>query len=297
MIYQRQKVLLTLLRESTNSSASKIQFVKWLFLLREEENIDRYVNFYDFFPYKYGPFSFLAYKDIAELERFGWVKSDSSSFRYTVPEKEADKLTLPPDVTRSIEKIIEKYGRLSQQSLIKYVYGKYPWYASRSKIGHSNRPIYTSEPRPAIYSLGYEGLSIDAFLDVILKAEIKAVVDSRNNPISRKYGFSKPILADKCSDVGIEYHHFPELGIPSEVRRQIQDKHVLWDLYAKEIMPRKPEILRSIASICKADPSVLICFEEKPEDCHRHIIARELSMRTSLPVIHYRKTIEKWQRE
>ena len=297
MIYQRQKVLLALLRESPNSSASKIQFVKWLFLLREEENIDRYVNFYNFFPYKYGPFSFLAYRDIAELERSGWVKSDSNSFRYTVPEKDVDKLTLPPDVTRSIEKILENYGRLSQQDLIEYVYRKYPWYASRSEIRQSIRPIDTSNARLAIYSLGYEGLSIDAFLDVILKAAIRIAIDSRNNPISRKYGFSKAVLAGKCSDVGIEYYHFPELGIPSEVRRQIQDKNALWDLYAKEIIPGKPEILRSIASICKADPSVLICFEEKPEDCHRHIMARELSRRTSLPVIHYRKTIEKWQRE
>ena len=287
MIYQRQKVLLALLKEAPNETVSKIQLIKWLFLLKEEENIDRYVSFYSFFPYKYGPFSFLAYREIAELERFGWIKSNSSSFRYTVPKKESTKLELPPSVVYSVEKIIENYGRRSQQSLVNYVYEKYPWYASKSRIGQSSSPIYSPKARPAVYSLGYEGLSIDSFLDVVLKEGIQMVIDSRYNPISRKYGFSKSTLADKCRDVGIRYHQFSEVGIPSKIRSQIQDRQSLWDYYTEEILAKNSEVLESIANICKSDPSVLICFERKPEDCHRHIIAVELSTRTGLPIIHY----------
>jgi uncharacterized protein (DUF488 family) len=265
---------------------SKVQFVKWLFLLKEEENIDRYVSFYGFFPYKYGPFSFLAYKDVAELERFGWIKSNSSSFRYTAPKKVSAELELLPSILRSVERIIENYGGLSQQSLLRYVYEKYPWYASRSKIGQSSS-IYSTRARPAVYSLGYEGLSIDGFLDVVLKAGIQMVIDSRYNPISRKYGFSKSSLANKCHYVGTRYHQFSEMGIPSKIRSQIQDRQALWDFYTEEILSRNSEVLESIANICMSDPSVLICFERKPEDCHRHIIARELSIRTRLPIVHY----------
>ena len=287
MMYQRQKVLLALLGRMPGEKASRTQFVKWLFLLREEENIDRYVNFYSFFPYKYGPFSFVAYRDIARLERFGWVKSDSSSFRFTTPEKGYSEPELPPSVIYSIEKIIEKYGTLSQQSLVSYVYEKYPWYASKSKVKQSSSAMYSPKACPAVYSLGYEGLSIDGFLDAVLKAGIQVVIDSRHNPISRKYGFSESTLADKCLDVGIRYHQFSAIGIPSKIRSQIQDRQALWDFYTEEILAKNSEVLESIANICKSDPSVLICFERESKDCHRHIIARELSMRTKLPVIHY----------
>ncbi len=287
MMYQRQKVLLALLERMPGEKASKIQFVKWLFLLKEEENIDRYVNFYSFFPYKYGPFSFIAYRDIATLERFGLVKSDSSSFRYTAPKKGYSESKLSPSVMYSIEKIIENYGGLSQQSLVSYVYEKYPWYASRSSIRQSNSPKYPPKARPAVYSLGYEGLSIDGFLDVLLKAGIQVVIDSRYNPVSRKYGFSKSTLTDRCLDVGIRCHQFSAVGIPSKIRKQMQNGQALWDFYTEEILTKNSEVLKSIANICKNDPSVLICFERKPEDCHRHIIAREISVRTGLPIVHY----------
>ena len=287
MIYQRQKVLLALLKEAPSRSASKIQLVKWLFLLKEEESIDRHISFYSFFPYSYGPFSFEAYRDISELESFGWVESDSSSFRYTMSDKEYCQLKLPSSVIHSVKKVLENYGELSQKSLIDYVYRKYPWYASRSKIRKSDLPTGSPNARRAIYSLGYEGLSIDAFLDILLKVGIQVVIDSRSNPISRKYGFSKFILAGKCLDVGIGYHQFSDIGIPSEPRRKVRDRQNLWDFYVTEILSKNLNVLRSIADMCRSKPSVLICFEKNPEDCHRHIVARELSVITGLPIIHY----------
>ena len=126
-MYQRQKVLLALLEKMPEGKTSKNQFIKWLFLLREEGNMDRYVNFYSFFPYKYGPFSLIAYRDINELERFGCVKSDSNFFQYNASKKGCSELELPPSVMYSVEKIVEKYGGLSQQSLVNYVYEKYPY--------------------------------------------------------------------------------------------------------------------------------------------------------------------------
>ena len=286
MIYQRQKVLLNLLREAPNRSASKIPFVKWLFLLKEEENIDQRISFYSFFPYNYGPFSFLAYKDIFELERFGWVKSDYSSFRYAVSEEESVGIELPSETMQSVERILQNYGRLSPRSLMKYVYDKYPWYASKSRFKQSSPPVVLPKAQPAIYSLGYEGLSIDAFLDIVLKVGIQAIIDVRNNPVSRKYSFSKSALADKCRSVGLKYHQFSDIGIPPKFRSHIQNKQALWKFYIEEVIQKNLGLLRSIASICESRPSALICFEKNPEDCHRHIVAGELSTMTDLPIVH-----------
>jgi len=287
MVYQRQKVLLALLRRTPDRRASRTKLIKWLFLLREEENLDKYISFYNFFPYKYGPFSFLAYKDISKLEHFGFIKSDSNFLQYTALEKDSTYFDLPSSIMLCIERVFRNYGKLSTSALIDYIYKNYPWYASRSKIRQLDLLKNSSKPQPAIYSLGYECLTIDGFLDEVLKTGIKVVIDSRNNPISRKYGFSKSFLANRCSDVGISYYQFSEIGIPSEFRNQADNKQDLWNFYLKEILPRNPELLKLIGDLCKNNPSVLICFEKDPNSCHRHILAKELSLMTNLPIIHF----------
>jgi hypothetical protein len=41
--------------------------MKWLFLLRQDEPEAAGPSFYEFVPYRYGPFSFQAYREIASL--------------------------------------------------------------------------------------------------------------------------------------------------------------------------------------------------------------------------------------
>ena len=103
MVFWRQKVLLALLETAPNKRASRTQFIKWLFLLKKEEDVDRYGSFYDFVPYKYGPFSFLAYRDIAELERFGWIESDDGFLKCICSEPGLVKRALPSTVLHSIK--------------------------------------------------------------------------------------------------------------------------------------------------------------------------------------------------
>ncbi len=59
-------------------------------------------------------------------------------------------------------------------------------------------------------------------------------MDGRNNPSSRRYGFHKSTLTRLAGKLGIEYVHFPELGIHSE-RRQLfpadGDRGALFDEY------------------------------------------------------------------
>ncbi|MBK6650144.1 MAG: DUF488 domain-containing protein [Betaproteobacteria bacterium] len=42
-----------------------------------------------------------------------------------------------------------------------------------------------------LFTLGYEGLTIDAFIARLQAAQVKTVVDVRELPLSRKKGFSK----------------------------------------------------------------------------------------------------------
>ena len=287
MIYQRQKILLALLRETPNRALSKSHIVKCLFLLKKEESLDRFLNFYGFFPHRDGPFSFLVLKDMEVLEGLGLMETDSKLCRYVLPRKDSPKLELPQAVEQAIRRVIDGWSGVPPRYLEEHISAKYPWYVSRSKAVEPLVQMGSSDTDPAIYTMGYEGLSIDGFLDALMNSRILNIIDVRSNPVSRKYGFSKKALLRECSEAGLGYHHFPELGIPSKIRKQVTDVQALWDYYTKEVLDQNSEALNSVANLCQNRPSVLICFEKRPEDCHRHMIARDLSQRTGLQTIHY----------
>ena len=70
-----------------------------------------------------------------------------------------------------------------------------PWYSVNSELPHFRSDEAEQRTAPAlaaVYTAGYEGNSIDRFLDRLMKRGIYSIIDVRSNPISRKYGFSQP---------------------------------------------------------------------------------------------------------
>ena len=74
----------------------------------------------------------------------------------------------------------------------------------------------------AIYTAGYEGLSIDAFIARLKQAQIDKVLDVREYPLSRKPGFSKKAFAQCLADAGIAYEHSPPLGAQNRFETAIR---------------------------------------------------------------------------
>ena len=62
--------------------------------------------------------------------------------------------------------------------------------------------------------IGYEGLSLDAFVERLVREGIAVVADVRLTPLSRKPGFSKRALTEGLAQHGIRYVHLPSLGNP-----------------------------------------------------------------------------------
>jgi uncharacterized protein (DUF488 family) len=275
-------------------SISRLHLMKCLFLLKKEEHMDAHGSFYDFLPYQYGPFSFTVYKDLSDLERTGLIELKDKQVCLGASGNINQKLS--KEVVSSIIRTIEEYGGLSQEVLIEYVYERYPWYASRSKLKPSVLPPVEQTP-VAVYTLGYEGLSIDTFLNILLLKGIKRVIDVRNVAFSHKYGFSKTTLEQKCPDTDIGYSHFPQVGIPSETRNETSGRPELWVKYTGNILPGALDTVAVIQQLCLQEPSVLLCFEKDPYTCHRHLLARYVATEVSLPVIHYKTENDKWQRE
>lgn len=289
MIYRRQKVLLNVLSQK-ESKVSRIKLMKWTFLLFQETDIADNVRFYEFVPYDYGPFSFSVYKDISELQRDGLVSQGEKFIWCEKGRIDKKFIELPKNILNSISKVLNNYGDLSRAQLQEYIYRKYPWYAKNSKFRHNTNTIKSARPT-AIYTLGYEGFTIDGFLNYVLIKGLRAIIDVRNNAISRKYGFSKKTLLRLCNNLNIEYFHFPNFGIPSSYRVNIHsfndlDYTRLWDLYEKDILGLNINRKEELIEIITDQPSSIFCFEKNPIKCHRNRLSNILSKETGLEIIH-----------
>jgi uncharacterized protein (DUF488 family) len=63
-----------------------------------------------------------------------------------------------------------------------------------------------------IFTIGYEGASVAAFVAALREAGVALVLDIRAAPVSRKKGFSKTPLAQHLSEAGMGYRHLRGLG-------------------------------------------------------------------------------------
>ena len=168
---------------------------------------------------------------------------------------------------------MKNFGRLSSDDLLDYVYQRHPAFTVNSE----RRKL---APRPkaevAVYTAGYEGVSIDGFLNLLVESGIERLIDVRSNPIARRYGFHKSTLKRLVNKLGIEYCHFAELGIQSQVRRLFPadgDRGIMFDEYEVTTLTNEAAAVKAVSELVSRRPSVLVCLEADPLRCHRSRLA------------------------
>lgn len=134
------------------------------------------------------------------------------------------------------------------------------------------------------YTVGYEGLDIDDFVNFLAQNKIRCLVDLRKNPVSRKKGFSKNRLAENLSRRQIGYRHLGALGVPSAWRKQAKEKIItrakMFRDYVRQILPAEKEALKELEELLKKEKRVaLLCYEANADDCHRSFVAEEILRR------------------
>jgi len=141
-----------------------------------------------------------------------------------------------------------------------------------------------------LYTIGYEGVSWEEFRDEIKSKGIEVLIDIRAVSNSRKDGFSKSVLKENLESIGISYIHFIKLGAPKELRDLLKEtgSFQLFSKLYKEKLKKEKNLIYEIYSLVTKDNCCLLCFEEEAENCHRSIVAREISknINTDLEVIH-----------
>lgn len=136
-----------------------------------------------------------------------------------------------------------------------------------------------------IYTIGYQGLPLDRFKEILVEKDINIIVDVRSKPYGRAYQYNRKALEFMVKDSLILY----------------------W--YKGDVLggfaPIKPAALSWLEGIGRPDngavfgpgfkvPHVeinylLLCYEANPRECHRHYELAKHLMSKRITVIHLDK--------
>lgn len=291
--------MLLALLEAFGRELTAKHFQKLLFLFVDRQSLDK--PLYEFAPYLYGCFSFSANKDMVALERNGFIKMEDGEEREKIYSLNGEGYISRLDLfdKETLHKVYNRFGSLSQDELIRFIYLHYPFFAVRSKIAEQilsdeeyerlkSFKNNLTKSDSVLFTIGYEGLSLERYIRTLIQNDIRILVDVRKNAFSMKYGFSKAILSKACEAVCIKYIHIPELGIENDERQSLhtqEDYDRLFTQYESTTLLDNWSYILELRKIVDSGIRVaLTCFEHDPRQCHRTRVAKALM---SLPNINY----------
>lgn len=145
----------------------------------------------------------------------------------------------------------------------------------------------------SLYTIGYEGKSLDEFVNQLKDFHISTLVDVREVPFSRKKGFSKTPLSQYLNEYDIEYVHLKELGSPKPLREKVRldgDYEYFFREYSRYIKSQI-RVIEKLYQIILDKICCIMCYEKEPRNCHRAIIAEEIKRRSGngLMIKHIKK--------
>ncbi|MEJ5268557.1 MAG: DUF488 domain-containing protein [Bacteroidales bacterium] len=281
-MFYRRKIILALL-QMFDGKLEKIRLQKLLFLFSQRQAKSEY----DFIPYRFGCYSYSANADMIAMVARGLLAEDKKFF---TKKDSTDYLNqLKTADLKLLQEIKTHYGKMSVEVLMKHTYLTFPFYAIKSEVAgkmlkkEEFEIVYRSKPKgnkTILFTIGYEGISLEEYLVRLLKNDVKVLVDVRNNPLSMKYGFSKSQLKKYCESLSIKYVHLPDLGIQSEKRKKLNtqsDYDKLFTDYRKNILSKTVDSQLQILNLLKENERIaLTCFEANIYQCHRKHLAEAI---------------------
>lgn len=281
-MFYRRKIILALL-ELFGGELEKIRLQKLLFLFTQKQVKPEY----EFVPYKYGCYSYSANADLATMASKKFLFETDNSF---IKNDKVDYLKLLKTEDRVILRNVKTlYGNMNSDALMRHTYTNFPYWAINSvkadsiltpaeldnvkkQMSHLNKTI--------LFTIGYEGSSLEGYLNRLIKNNVKVLIDVRNNPLSMKFGFSKGLLKRYCENLNISYVHIPEVGIMSDQRQELNtqaDYDALFKTYRRINLPDTVRFQEHILGLLKQHQRVaLTCFEADICQCHRKPLAEAI---------------------
>lgn len=131
-----------------------------------------------------------------------------------------------------------------------------------------------------VFTIGFTRKSAAEFFGALRETGIRRLVDIRLNNTSQLAAFTKKddlsfFLRELCD---ADYVHEPLLAPSEEILSDYRKKKIGWPEYERRFMDLMAEreaheqIDRSLFSV----PTVLLCSEAEPDQCHRRLAAEYL---------------------
>lgn len=134
---------------------------------------------------------------------------------------------------------------------------------------------------PTLYTAGYQGHTIETFLDLLLGNGVERVIDVRQLPFSRKPDFSKKRLSAHLAAAGVGYTNLAALGTPKPLRDEVHRTKDYEAFFAqmRAILAGQQAAIDEALAMVAAERCLLLCFEADPHTCHRLTVAEALRER------------------
>lgn len=129
-----------------------------------------------------------------------------------------------------------------------------------------------------LYTIGYEGRSIDEFKRILLDNKIELLLDVRESGRSRKPYFSNGKLKEQITSAGLEYLHRRALGSPREIRDRLYETldYETFFIDYKNYLKTLDGDLSEVVDVVCSKRVCLMCYEADASRCHRSILAEEI---------------------
>jgi uncharacterized protein (DUF488 family) len=141
-----------------------------------------------------------------------------------------------------------------------------------------------------IFTIGFTKKPAEIFFSKLSSSGAKRIVDVRLNNVSQLAGFAKRndlkyFLREICK---MDYVHIPSLAPTQEMLDDYKKETKDWSVYERHFLDlmssRKVEQLLSREQLADG---CLLCSEDKPDRCHRRLVAEYLKRHWSdIEIIH-----------
>ncbi len=268
----RSKILLSVLQELGGQLPTlRMQLLLFLYCV-EFVKRDEY---YEFIPLAGKPYSVQAEADKELLIRKKLLEKSAEWIVRSGAGRYATDLDFFEKI--AIQELRNRWAQKSDQEIIAHV----------AEIYSAPHPLDSNEP--VFFTIGYESVSPEAYVNALLKSGVRMLVDVRRNAFSKKYGFSKSELGAILTLAGIEYLHLPELGVESGKRQNLvsnRDYEALFKEYEQTTLAHEQTALDRLQRLIEKKRRIAItCFEADPFHCHRSRVASCLKARDNF---HYK---------
>lgn len=133
-----------------------------------------------------------------------------------------------------------------------------------------------------IYTIGFTKHSAERFFTRLRECGVKRLVDVRLNNVSQLAGFAKRDDLRYFAKIicNIDYVHLPSLAPTKDLLDSYKKLKGNWQVYESTFLELM-RIRRIEETIPREliDSSCLLCSEERPQYCHRRLVAEYLRSR------------------